>query len=163
MRDQYDDGRYDGWGRNMGIYQSPPPRLAAPRGGIKYPYQPITKEAPMAQSVTQKLAALKNKQENLAAEIATLERAVKAQRLAPPSSDQQWWTVDVRFTPGGALYTYLVLRHAGMYYTTGTGEDKRFMTWGALLDWLGGMASHSAMLPLEVDYDAAVPLEGRRN
>jgi hypothetical protein len=127
-----------------------------PRGGIKYP----KKEALMP-NLTSQLRTLKNKQDNLAAEIADLERKIKASRPGPPPSNQYAWSIDVRFTRDGKLYNYLILRHAGMYYTTGTGADKRFMTWDAFLDWLGTLDGHSVMAPLRVDYEQKSPLESR--
>lgn len=153
MRDQYDDGRYDGGHRyaETSIGYLP---ITAVRGGIKYP----SKGTPVAQSPTQKLAALKNKQENLAAEIANLERLLI--RKAPPV-EQAAWTIDVRFTSGGQLYNYLILRHNGVFYTTGTGSDGKFFSWTQVLAWLDTMASHSALLPLKVDYAQTAPLEGR--
>ena len=135
--------------------------ITARRGGIKYHMSTKQKEALMAQTFDQKLAALRNKQENLAAEIANLERTVKARRTPPPS-DQAAWTIDVRFTPGGQLYNYLILRHNGVFYTTGTGSDGKFFSWAQLLAWLDEMASHSALLPLKVDYEKSSPLEGRQ-
>ena len=133
--------------------------ITAPRGGIKYP----TSKGTTMPSLNHQLTALKNKQANLAAEIANLERKVKASRATPPPADQNTWTIDVRFNPNGGLYNYLILRHGGVFYTTGTGTDGKFFTWGSLLDWLDGMASHSALLPLRVDYERSAPLEGRTN
>jgi hypothetical protein len=130
----------------------------APRGDIKY----HAKGTNMP-SLNHQLTALENKQTNLAAEIANLKRRIKNSRPAAPPLDQHAWTIDVRFSPGGSLYNYLILRHSGMFYTTGTGDDGKFMTWGSLLDWLGGMASHSALLPLQIDYAKTAPLEGRVN
>lgn len=136
--------------------------ITARRGGIKYPTPTKLKE-PSMPSLNHQLTALKNKQENLAAEIANLERKVKARRVSPPPGGQQAWTIDVRFTRDGKLYRYLVLRHAGMFYTTGTGDDKRFLTWAAFLDWLDTMESHTALTPLTVSYDAPAALEARRS
>jgi hypothetical protein len=132
--------------------------LTAPRGGIKYP-SPKGNTMP---SLNNQLTALKNKQENLAAEIANLERKIKASRPAPPPLTQSAWTIDVRFNPNGGLYNYLILRHNGIYYTTGTGSDGKFLNWASVLEWLDGMASHSALLPLQVNYEQAAPLEGKR-
>lgn len=136
--------------------------ITAPRGGIKYP-TPVKLKGTAMPSLNHQLTALKNKQANLAAEIANLERKVKASRATPPPADQNAWTIDVRFNPNGGLYNYLILRHNGVFYTTGTGTDGKFFTWGSLLDWLDGMASHSALLPLRVDYERSAPLEGRTN
>lgn len=180
MADQYDDGRYDPV-RQDATYD---PRyypdesnsertdrladrfgfaetsigyvpITAVRGGIKYPSKGNT----MAQSVNQKLAALREKQLGLAREIAALERAIK--RPAPPE-DQAAWTIEVRFTEGGKFYNYLILRHGGRFYTTGTNvQDSVFHSWDSLLNWLDSAAGHSALIPLRADYAKTAPLEGR--
>lgn len=136
------------------------------RGGIKYPasaeaQRRISKGTPVASTLNQKLAALKNKQENLAAEIANLERKVKAQRPAPPVN-QSAWSIRVQFTPNGMVYTYLVLRSGGRYYTTGTkAEDGVFDSWDDLLDWLDAKAAHGPLIPLAIDVTVPNPLPGR--
>jgi hypothetical protein len=189
MADQYDDGRYDsGYTELAGGWRIPdsqmtgwpfgprgilqPERRAGPthamssigylpitavRGGIKYPTKGTT-----VPSLNSQLAALKNKQTNLAAEIANLEAKVKAQRPKAPPSHQNRWAIDVRFREGGMLYTFLILRAGGKFYTTGTGDDKVFFGWDELLHWLDGMVQHSAMIPLVCDYEVPAALEGRQ-
>jgi hypothetical protein len=192
MADQYDDGRYDsrdefghvvlpgGWhvpASQMTGWPFGPRRLDpgpghplglpihAPRGGIKYQQKGKT---PVAKTLEQQLTDLKRQHkathENLgylAERIAELDKKVKARRT-PPDSKQFAWSIDVRFTPDGKLYQYLILRAGEVFYTTGTGLDGKFYTWGTLLEWLDGMASHSAMIPMRTDYEMKAPLEGRR-
>ena len=130
--------------------------ITARRGGIKYP----TKGSAMP-SMNHQLTALKNKQENLAAEIANLERKIKARRTAPPAT-QSAWTIDVRFIPGGKLYRYLIVRVDGSFYTTGV-ENSAFTSWNDLLEWLDSTAEHSALIPMRTDYTVPAPLEGRQS
>lgn len=134
--------------------------ITARRGGIKYP-TPVKLKGTAMSSLNSQLTTLKNKQENLAAEIANLERKIKTRRTAPPLI-QSAWTIDVRFTTDGKLYRYLIVRVAGRFYTTGTGDDGVFTSWTDLLDWLDGMNEHSALVPLRHDYIVPAPLEGRR-
>lgn len=187
MADQYDDGRYypDGilappaFGptvppaevRNVVVYSDEHgfaetsigyAPITAPRGGIKYPTPTKLKGTTMAQSTQQKLAALKNKAENLAAEIANLERAVKKAERPEPSPGDYKWQISVKFRQGGSVYTYLVLRHGDRYYTTGTNQsDRVFASWDEFLTWLDSAYSHSKLLPLVVDYDQTPALDGR--
>lgn len=130
--------------------------ITAVRGGIKYP-----KGSPVAKTLNQQLATLRQEQLALAQRINVIERKVKARRTPPPG-DQNAWTIDVRFEQDGKLYNYLILRTNGMYYTTGV-QDSFFRTWAGLLEWLDATAGHSALLPLRVDYERAAPLEGRRD
>lgn len=178
MKDQYDDGRYDGAPdpdrvarsslypdeyslRQYHLTAADLPAFTVERGGIKYPTPTKLKGTTMAQSVTQKLAALREQQLGLARQIAALEKAIK--RPAPPA-EQNAWTVDVRFNRDGKLYNYLILRVNGMYYTTGTNvQDSHFRTWADLLEWLDSAAGHTAMIPLRAAYEQDAPLEGRRD
>ena len=103
-----------------------------------------------------------NKQSSLAAEIANLERKIKTARPAPPLT-QRAWTVGVRFTRNGSLYTYLILRHGGKFYTTGTNvQDSVFNNWDDLLVWLDSVKEHSALIPMSPNTAAPVALEGRQ-
>jgi hypothetical protein len=153
---------YGGLGSNLRQFhlrRDDLPVITVKRGGIKYP----TPKGTAMPSLNHQLTALKEQQESLARQVVLLERKIKASRPAAPPLNQSMWTIDVRFNPGGTLYTYLILRHGRAFYTTGTGEDKKFPSWDALLDWLGGMASHSALIPLRTDYEMKCPLEGRRS
>lgn len=133
--------------------------ITARRGGIQYPKP---KGNTVAKTLNQQLAALKETQATLGYQIEELERKVRTQRKAPPA-DQSAWAIDVRFTPGGTLYSYLILRTNGMYYTTGNRDNAFFRTWTGLLEWLDSVDSHSALIPVAPNYTVTAPLEGRQS
>lgn len=136
-------------------------RLLTPvRGGMKYPALPIPKGTPVAKTLNQQLAALKETQATLGYQIEELTRKIRTGRRVPPA-EQNMWTIDVQFTPDGQRYTYLIYRYNGMFYTTGTGTDGKFFSWTQMLAWLDGVSSHSALIPLVTDPVAPAPLEGR--
>lgn len=169
MADQYDDGRYDsgytelpgGWSIHNSQLPGHPLGLpiTAVRGGIQYPKRNTmeTNTERAARRVAEKTRQI----EKLTSEI---DQILIAESRPEPSSNQSRWAIDVRFSRTGKLYQYLVLRVGGKYYTTGGGEHAMFPSWKALLQWLDqDVVEHSAMIPLESNYSAGVPLEGKRS
>lgn len=80
-------------------------------------------------------------------EAAKLEKQAKQEEL-PPVPTGNFWRVDVKFSPGGSTYTYLLLRHGQKWYTTGVDERTAvFKSWNALWEWLEGpdVYSHSEL------------------
>jgi len=101
--------------------------------------------------------------EQLIEEANELEARAAVLRRPEPSKGQGRWAIDVRFTTGGKLYQFLVLRAGNRYYTTGTGEASVFPSWRSFLAWLdANVVEHSAMIPLESDFSADPALEGKR-
>ena len=68
----------------------------------------------------------------------------------PPHTAGNWFKVVVQFTERGPEYTYLMVRNANRWYTTGTSEEqKRFDSWSALCGWLNSTHWHSNLKVLE--------------
>lgn len=119
----------------------------------------------MPRTVQQELSATNKEIEGLIAKRDRLLREITERRNRPaPPSDQSRWAIDVRFSRGGGLYEFLILRANGKFYTTGaSAETAVFHSWEAFLRWLDdNTASHSAMIPLVSDYDEPAALEGKR-
>ena len=140
MQDQYDDGRYD-----PGCIEMPEP-FTLPRiqrGGIKYPTP--TKEAHMPEprmtkaqidhelrTNTELMTALRHRRNQLKKE---RQKAIPSE----PPPNFTMFTVAVRFKMRGTRYQFLILRHGGVYFTTGgRPEHAQFSSWEALCEWLEG-------------------------
>lgn len=130
-----------------------------PRGGIKYP--PVTEEARM-KSLENQLADLRQTQLKLNKQIEDVAAQIKAaQTLPPPPAEQAMWSINVRFSPGGRAYRFLILRVGDRFFTTGTGDQSRFESWRELVDWLGTVHEHGPLRPLRTDFEGAVALDVR--
>jgi hypothetical protein len=168
MADQYDDGRYDGdmnpgyiempGGWCVPAEQAPEPFFpGATRGGIKYPTP--TKETHVGLTPKQKVRKLEAELDsNLTLQKTLREEEVKLRndiRRAdipnqPPRDVGDMFRVVVQFTPRGPHYTYLLMRNANRWYTTGVSEEqKRFDSWTALAGWLNSTNWHSDLQLLD--------------
>ena len=68
----------------------------------------------------------------------------------PPVRGGDWFKVVVQFTPRGPHYTYLLIRNANRWYTTGVSEEqKRFDSWPALAGWLNSTHWHTELHVLD--------------
>jgi len=139
MRDQYEDGRYDG----SGIDKLPVGR----------------KEPSDADARRAALEGIAKLQQFIA------ELDAKASAIPPePHGDDQRFSVLVRFKQPGSrkiapkTYEFLILQTPGGYYTTG-GDSGYYPTWEALVRWLRGprVAWHSAVRPLRIN-DTTAPV-----
>lgn len=149
---------------------------AISRGGIKYP---LSAEAQRRQSkentVTtprqckqEELDRLKAKRTRLEAkmdkteiQIDTLSAELKRLERPAPPLEQYQWRIQVRYQPDGKSYTYLVLRSAGMFFTTGSGAVGKFNSWEDFLGWLDTAHSYSPMFPLTSSTLEVPPLRGK--
>lgn len=168
MKDQYDDGRYDGavtespggwrtpdsqrpeWPFDRyypdGIL-APPPRLAHTSIG----YLPITARRGGIKYPTQKentvttprdpeaeLKVLNELRDELNARAAKLRKEIR-DRVPEPGPESDAFAIDVKFSTRGKPYRFLLLRTPGGWYTTGRApENSFFPTWAALVAWLEG-------------------------
>jgi hypothetical protein len=129
----------------------------ATRGGIKYPTP--TKETHMGLTPKQKVRKLEAELDsNLTLQKTLREEEVKLRndiRRAdipnqPPRDVGDMFRVVVQFTPRGPHYTYLLMRNANRWYTTGVSEEqKRFDSWSALAGWLNSTNWHSDLQLLD--------------
>lgn len=79
-----------------------------------------------------------------------LKTAEELERKAsfPQVPTGNFWRVDVQFTNWGATYTFLMVRHGSVWFTTGQDErTQKFRSWEKLWEWLEGpdVYAHSAL------------------
>lgn len=79
------------------------------------------------------------------------EERERRKNAPEPDDHHNKWAVSVRYAGSTAVYEYLIIRAPrGGYFTTGTGHEKCFSSWEALVAWLHGprVAWHGLMRPL---------------
>ena len=116
---------------------------------------PAQKDTTMALTPKQKLRKLESEldanltlQQTLLKEESKLRDEIRKNDIPnqPPRDAGDMFKVEVQFTARGPHYTYLLMRNANRWYTTGTSEEqKRFDSWSALCGWLNSTHWHSQL------------------
>jgi hypothetical protein len=141
-------------------------RLLVPiRGGMKYP-TPTERTHTMANENEEFLSEMLDMRAKLDEKIRDMQKILRKQRYpkVPSKADGNMFGVNVKFSPTGKVYRFLLLRTPNGWYTTGTDQrNAHFETWTKLIDWLRGpdVYWHGALFTL-IESGASV-LEAERN
>jgi hypothetical protein len=141
--------------------------ITAPRGGIRYPTPKETDMPENDYTDEQMLAEAMDYRRRLDEQIKKLQQRVMTSRYpkVPAAKDGNMFGINIKFTPGGTVYRFLILRTpAKGWYTTGQApETKHFEDWTALVDWLRGpdVYWHGEMYQLIESGLSVMQAEGR--